>query len=35
MLKPGDVISLAGVPIIYSEETTPNLSDTTALPSSR
>ncbi|HEY9087169.1 MAG TPA: FHA domain-containing protein [Anaerolineaceae bacterium] len=35
MLKPGDVISLAGVPIIYSEETTPTLSDTTALPSSR
>jgi hypothetical protein len=29
-LKPGDVISLAGVPIIYGEETPPSESDTTA-----
>lgn len=30
-LKPGDVISLAGVPIIYGEEVPPSDSDTTAL----
>lgn len=34
-LKPGDVISLSGVPIIYGEETTPTLSDTTTLPTTR
>ncbi len=34
-LKPGDVISLAGVPIIYSEETRPAQSDTTTLPAAR
>lgn len=34
-LKPGDVISLSGVTIIYSEETRPTQSDTTALPANR
>jgi hypothetical protein len=32
-LHPGDVISLAGVPIVYGEESSPNLGDTTSLPS--
>lgn len=34
-LKPGDVISLAGVPIIYGQETHTAQSDTTALPTAR
>lgn len=34
-LKPGDVISLAGVSIIYGQEIHPTQSDTTALPTAR
>lgn len=34
-LRPGDVISLAGVPIIYGQETHTAQSDTTALPTTR
>jgi hypothetical protein len=34
-LRPGDVISLAGVPIIYGQETHTAQSDTTALPTAK
>jgi len=32
ILNPGDVISLAGVPLIYGQDTAPDLSATTSLP---